>query len=85
MGVGYGILEEEPPVAAKMILSEGSCYEMVEQHGWHYVMPLKKPSLSLMVTGLPWEKNLKKEAKYFSELDLDSKTEILQLFKDKYK
>lgn len=40
--------------AAKLILTKGASYEMVDPMAWHYVRPLKKPSLSVMVIGRPW-------------------------------
>lgn len=54
MGVGYGLDQEIPPEAATVYLTAGSYYEMIEPDGWHYVRPLREPSLSVMVTGLPW-------------------------------
>ncbi len=54
MGIGYGN-SLRPPVAATVVLGQGSRYEMVEANAWHYVRPVNKPVLSLMVTGLPWK------------------------------
>jgi len=55
MGIGYGVGKEDPPEVATVVLAAGSYYEMVEPNGWHYVRPLAEPSLSVMVTGLPWD------------------------------
>lgn len=56
MTIGYGEGNNPPPVAAKVVLVAGSTYEMTEINGWHAVRPLNKPSLSLMVTGPPWNR-----------------------------
>lgn len=56
MGVGFGSGEQEPPVAARTILAAGSCYEMDHPDGWHWVRPIGGPSLSVMITGLPWKR-----------------------------
>jgi len=56
MGIGYGPGMTTPPIACKLIANTTFCYEMVEPDGWHYVRPIGAPSLSLMVTGKPWER-----------------------------
>ncbi len=43
-----------PPEAARLVLTAGSTYEMVNTHGWHSVRPIEKPSLSIMIAGAPW-------------------------------
>lgn len=60
MGIAYSssmpkheILERGKEVA-KVLLTKGSAYEMINPYGWHYVKPLDKPTLSLMVTVPPW-------------------------------
>jgi hypothetical protein len=55
MNVGYGLPDgPPPPVAASIHLNKGSSYEMLDPFGWHSVEPQDVPSLSLMVTGVPW-------------------------------
>lgn len=55
MTVGSGPPDGHPPaVSATIHLAAGSSYEMLDPNGWHAVMPQKKPSLSLMLTGRPW-------------------------------
>jgi hypothetical protein len=39
------------PPTARFVLSAGSYYEMTDTHALHYVRPLGKASLSLMMTG----------------------------------
>src|SRR5208337_718613 len=55
MGVGYGVGSATPPTAVTLRLGAGQSYEMIEPNGWHYVRPIGGPSLSLMVTGRPWD------------------------------
>jgi hypothetical protein len=56
MTVGYGPPEgPPPPVAATLHLEAGTGYEMLDPAGWHSVSPQGEPSLSLMLTGAPWE------------------------------
>lgn len=56
MAVGYGQGETQPPIAALMIASGDFRYEMTEPDAWHYVRPLREPTMSLMVTGKPWDR-----------------------------
>jgi hypothetical protein len=55
MAIGFGESEAMPPVAATTILTAGSSYEMLDPDAWHSVRPLEQPSLSIMLTGLPFE------------------------------
>jgi len=41
--------------ASRVVLTAGSSYEMINPEGWHYVRPLDEPSLSVMLTGKPFE------------------------------
>jgi hypothetical protein len=56
MDVGYGTSKEAPPVAATIILAPDTAYEMIHPDGWHSVNPIGAPSLSVMVTGRPWDR-----------------------------
>ena len=57
MGIGYGEGPEPPPVAATVLLTNGSSYSMDDKNGWHYVAPLAQEgmSLSVMLIDSPWE------------------------------
>jgi hypothetical protein len=56
METGYSSSDTASPViVATMLLSAGSGYEMIHPHGWHSVRPIGGPSLSVMLTGKPWE------------------------------
>lgn len=58
MGIGYSQAHKnEPPLATRLFINEGSSYEMIDPNSWHYVRPIDEPSFSLMVTGKPWQSN----------------------------
>lgn len=87
MGFAYGEGPGEgaaPPAAARMIFTGGSAYEMTDALAWHYVAPLDKPSLSLMLTGDRWGKGSHKPDYRLSPLQPQTKTELLSLFREYY-
>ncbi len=52
MGIGHSATNDVPPIDCKIILPEGSVYEMVEKDAWHYVKPTDpKGCFTLMVAG----------------------------------
>lgn len=55
MEVGYGETAQPPPVAAKVAMVAGACYEMTDKNGWHSVSPRGFPSISIMLTDTPWK------------------------------
>ena len=83
MGLGHSADLLDPPEVATCILSAGSEYEMLDPDGWHYVRPLGRPSLSIMVTAAPWplrhpaEKRPQKKLEPLSE---DDKRSLVQAF-----
>ena len=84
MGVGYGVGNLEPPLAATVILSAGSAYEMVDMDAWHYVRPLRSPAYSVMVTGKPWQRESPGTGKLFRQLtDMEKRTN-LNIFRHHY-
>jgi hypothetical protein len=78
MGIAYSekeITSDEAyklPSISSFIMSAGSYYEMTNTHTLHYVKPLEKPSISLMLTG-----PLYPEAEFRKEV-LDKKLEPLE-------
>lgn len=84
MGVGYSSTDEIPPAAATVVLPAGAAYEMVHPDGWHYVHPLSNHSLTVMVSGEPWNRSSPKSNYKLSELDPKIKYEIITLFKKFY-
>ena len=88
MGVGYGKGTTPPPIACKMIMhiEPGStlCYEMADPDGWHYVRPIGGPSLSLMVTGKPWNREAPRSNDPLSPMSEQQITDLLNQFKTYY-
>lgn len=84
MGVGFGSGQSEPPRASTIVLSAGSTYEMVDPDSWHYVRPLNEAVMTLMVTGQPWERTTPKASGELAELSTARKSEILEIFREKY-
>ena len=57
MGIAHGAGSETPTKITSTIIAHApSEYEMVEPDGWHWVRPIGAPSLSVMVTGTPWDR-----------------------------
>jgi len=46
-----------PCVTSRLILTAGAAYEMTDEDSWHSVRPLDGPSLSVMVTGIPYTRS----------------------------
>lgn len=83
MNVGYGLPDgAPPPVATTLHLVAGASYEMTHPHSWHSVEPLDEPSLSLMVSGIPWATTAPKPAQRAANRPLSDavKAEILKAF-----
>lgn len=84
MGIGHSSTQETPNIDCKIWLPVGSCYEMLDQNGWHYVNP-KEPSFSLMVTGEIFVKeSLVLTTKKFRNLTQEETNEILEVVDDYY-
>lgn len=88
MGVSQGhvLLNEHQPEVARLILTAGSQYEMVHPLAWHYVRPLDEPSLSVMVTGKPWDPPVFDHAKFggsveHAQLTNDAKQGLIAAFR----
>lgn len=56
MAMGYGPGLVAPPIAARMIAAPGTEYAMIHRDAWHDVRPLDGPTLSIMLSGPPWER-----------------------------
>jgi hypothetical protein len=84
MGVGYGKGDIPPPIAQKIIVRGGFSYEMTDPDGWHYVRPIGTPSLSLMVTGMPWSRTAPKSTKVLGPLDQSKVAHLLIAFMNFY-
>lgn len=73
--LAFSHLVEGDREVAKVILTEGAAYEMVNPTGWHYVMPIGQPSLSLMVTAKPWDPPVFKHDDFGKKADLKPLTD----------
>jgi hypothetical protein len=84
MAVGYGKGEVEPPVAALMIARGDFRYEMTDPDAWHYVRPLGASTLSVMVTGKPWDRPAPRSSKPLVPLSDSQRAELFRLFRQHY-
>ena len=76
MEVGFGPGQDPPSVAMTLMMHRGTTYEMVNPNGWHSVRPIGGPTLSLMVTGKPWDRWSPKSKHRLPDLD-NTKRELL--------
>ncbi len=84
MAVGFGAGMQEPPFAARMVARGDFRYEMTHPDAWHYVRPIGRPTLSVMVTGKPWERESHKSTKSLMPLDAEVIAELLRQFRTRY-
>jgi hypothetical protein len=84
MAVGFGPGMGEPPVAALMVARGDFRYAMTHPDAWHYVRPLGAPTLSVMVTGKPWERESHRSTKALAPLRPEQAAELLRLFRARY-
>lgn len=85
MAIGFGKGNDAPPIAALLIVTAGSSYEMTHPDAWHYVRPITEPVMTLMVAGVTWERSSPKSDKPLTELDDEAKNYILEFFRNKYR
>ena len=81
MAVGFGPGMGEPPVAALMVSRGDFRYEMTHPDSWHYVRPLGRPTLSLMVTGKPWDREAPRSTTPLRRLQPEQVAELLRCFR----
>jgi len=81
MGVGYG--KKKPKIASRIILTKNSTYEFIDPNTWHYVKPIKKPVMTIMVSGKPFKKS-KPTHPHLKHLSEKKKKEILDYFENIY-
>jgi hypothetical protein len=84
MAVGYGQGESPPPVAALMIAAGDFRYEMTDPDAWHYVRPLRLPTMSLMITGRPWARPAPTASKQLRPLRPEQCADIFAFFRERY-
>jgi hypothetical protein len=84
MAVGFGRGTAPPPIAALLIARRDFRYEMTHPDSWHYVRPLGEPTLSVMVTGQPWDRASPKSSKPLQPLGTEQIAELLRLFRAQF-
>lgn len=84
MAVGFGPGLVEPPVAALVVVSGGVRYEMTHPDSWHYVRPIGRPTLSVMVTGKPWGREAHKSTAPLVPLGPEQEADLLRCFRSYY-
>jgi len=85
MAIGYGKGSEPPPVAGRIIASTDVRYEMIDQDAWHYVRPLERPAMTIMVTGKPWKRESPMASEPLQPLDDKRRNELMAWFRAKYR
>jgi hypothetical protein len=80
MGLGYG--NKKPKIISTCVLSQGSKYEMVSKHAWHYIDPINEPVYSIMISGIPWKNPLLKNNSNLAldRLNSDVFNELFDIF-----
>lgn len=78
MGIGYSA-DNTPPAETltKLIVTKGVAYSMEARNSWHYVAPVSPTSLSVMVTGKPWDRPAPKPDRLLRSLTEDEKKLLL--------
>jgi hypothetical protein len=84
MAIGYGQGETPPPIACLLVASADFRYEMTDPHAWHYVRPLNQPSLSVMVTGRPWQPAAPKSRPELRPLLPEQQRVLIHYFRSRY-
>jgi hypothetical protein len=84
MAVGYGKGESPPPVAALMIAAGDFRYEMTDPDAWHYVRPVRVPTMSLMITGKPWDRPAPTASKLLRPLKAEQCAAIFAFVRERY-
>jgi hypothetical protein len=84
MAVGYGTGSTPPPVAARIVGAGDFRYEMTEPDAWHYVRPIDRPAMTIMVTGNPWTREAPRSAHPLRPLDPERTAAILQFFQARF-
>jgi hypothetical protein len=85
MAVGYGTGATAPPIAARIVASGDFRYEMTDADAWHYVRPIGRPSMSIMVTGKPWQRASPGSAEPLQPLDDARRTVLYNWFRARYR
>lgn len=82
MGVGFSETLEAPRRTLMLMhTASGFAYEMTDRDSWHWVRPLDRPVLTVMVTGKPWDRPMPEEPQEpLEELTPGQKEHLLRDF-----
>lgn len=84
-GIGHSSTNEMPAIDCKLIVHQGTCYEMTEKDGWHYVKPWSPYVYSLMITRNKFNRAMPIEPdKKFRELTHLEMIDIIMVFNHYY-
>lgn len=86
MAVGYGAGSTPPPFAARLVSTGDLRYEMIDKDAWHYVRPIGKPAMTIMVTGTPWQRDAAgvEPDGPLSPLSTEARTEMMRWYRAFY-
>ncbi len=83
MQIGFGSGLKEPKVFSEIILEKGSTYDMTHRDTWHSVRALEVPCYTVMVTGIPWNREMPIEPKRpLRPCKPEVVTELLEVFRE---
>lgn len=83
MAIGYKTNKEDPKIDDVVTLYPGEVYYMDDPNQFHSVFPTTKKTLTMMVTGKPWELPFKPTAtKVLGPLDIQTVEEMRQNLRD---
>lgn len=84
MQVGWGEDFIPPRRTMRLHLAPRSTYEMLDPDLWHYVAPSKTATITLMVTGKPWKREVHKSPHTLSPLSDDQALRLRMYFQHFY-
>jgi hypothetical protein len=83
MGLGFGDpAGPSPPIIGPIYLPHGSVYQMLRPDEWHYVAPINKSAMTIMVTGPKFDNAPVGEKKKLRELNDDERTSLEVYFRN---
>jgi hypothetical protein len=86
MAIGYGSGSTPPPIAVRIVSTGDLRYEMTDVDAWHYVRPIGRPAMTIMVTGTPWQRDAvgAEPQSPLSPLSDDARADLLARFRALY-
>src|SRR4051812_30799875 len=84
MAIGFGAGSKTPPIASRIIASGDFRYEMTHEDAWHYVRPIDRPAMTIMVTGKPWRRDAPSSSEPLPRLDEARRDGVFAWFRTRY-